>query len=73
MTLGDILLGLLVTLGFFVAAGVSRIFRRTATGVILGGVCGIAVSVTVLAYGLQSMASEIIGLDAPDLQSSDFS
>ena len=52
MTLGDILLGLLVACGFFVSAAVSRIFRRTMSGVIIGGVAGIAVSVLILVYGL---------------------
>ncbi|MDP5084043.1 MAG: hypothetical protein NWQ23_01390 [Yoonia sp.] len=52
MTLGDILLGLLVASGFFVSAGVSRFFRRSMAGVIIGGVCGIAVSVLIMVYGL---------------------
>ena len=57
MTLGDILLGLLVATGYFVAALISRAFRRTATGVIIGGVAGIAVSVAFLFYGMDSLFS----------------
>ena len=55
MTLGDILLGVLVVFGFFVSAAVSRMFRRTMSGVIIGGVVGIAVSVTILFYGLNDV------------------
>jgi heme O synthase-like polyprenyltransferase len=55
MTLGDILLGVLVVFGFFVSAAVSRMFRRTMSGVIIGGVVGIAVSVTILFYGLSDL------------------
>ena len=55
MTLGDILLGALVVFGFFVSAAVSRMFRRTMSGVIIGGVVGIAVSVTILFYGLNDV------------------
>jgi heme O synthase-like polyprenyltransferase len=55
MTLGDILLGVLVVFGFFVSAAVSRMFRRTTSGVIIGGVVGIAVSVTILFYGLSDV------------------
>ncbi len=65
MTLGDILLGLLVATGFFVAAAVSRIFRRSSTGIIIGGVCGIAVSVAVLFYGMESLFSGDAALDDP--------
>lgn len=57
MTLGDILLGLLVATGFFVAAAISRIFRRNMTGIIIGGVAGIAVSVAVLFYGMDTLFS----------------
>ena len=52
MTLGDLLLGLLVASGFFVSAGVSRLFRRWTAGLIIGGVAGCAVSVFILVYGL---------------------
>lgn len=62
MTLGDILLGLLVACGFFVSAAVSRFFRRAMSGVIIGGVAGIAVSVVILVYGL----TDIFGA-APNL------
>lgn len=55
MTLGDILLGILVVFGFFVSAAVSRMFRRTMSGVIIGGVVGIAVSVSILFYGLSDV------------------
>jgi hypothetical protein len=55
MTLGDILLGVLVVFGFFASAAVSRMFRRTTSGVIIGGVVGIAVSVTILFYGLSDV------------------
>ena len=55
MTLGDILLGVLVVFCFFVSAAVSRMFRRTMSGVIIGGVVGIAVSVTILFYGLNDV------------------
>jgi len=55
MTLGDILLGVLVVFGFFVSAAVSRMFRRTMSGVIIGGLVGIAVSVTILFYGLNDV------------------
>ncbi|MFO8128046.1 hypothetical protein [Yoonia sp.] len=52
MTLGDLLLGLLVALGFFVSAIVSRMFRGRAAGIFIGGVTGLAVSVFILVYGL---------------------
>lgn len=52
MTMANILVGIFVACGFFVSAGVSRIFRRTSTGVVIGGVVGIAVSVAILYYGL---------------------
>ncbi len=63
MTLGDILLGLLVACGFFVAAWVSRFFRRTMAGVIIGGVCGIGVSVLILFYGL----GDVFGVAPADI------
>ena len=55
MTVANILIGFLVATGFFVAAAVSRMFRRTATGVLIGGVAGIAVSVLILYYGLSDL------------------
>ena len=55
MTLGDIMLGLLIVLGFFVSAAVSRMFRRGTTGIIIGGVAGLAVSVAMLFYGLDNL------------------
>ena len=64
MTVGDILLGLLVASGFFVAAAVSRMFRRKMTGIIFGGVVGIAVSVVILVYGLTDVFA--ISQTAPD-------
>lgn len=57
MTLGDILLGLLIACGFFVSAAVSRIFRKRLTGVIIGGVVGLAFAVTILVYGLNNAFS----------------
>ena len=57
MTVGDILLGLVIALGFFLAAAVGRIFRRRASGIIFGGVVGLAFSVTVLVYGLNNVFS----------------
>ena len=55
MTVGDILLGLLIACGFFLSAAVGRIFRRRMSGIIFGGVVGIAFSVTVLVYGLNNV------------------
>ena len=52
MTLGDILFGLLIVTGYFVSATVSRFFRRGMSGIIIGGVACLAVSVVVLSYGL---------------------
>ncbi|EBA11491.1 hypothetical protein RCCS2_02493 [Roseobacter sp. CCS2] len=52
MTMGDLLLGLLVALGFFVSALVSRMFRGKMAGIFIGGVTGLAVSVFILVYGL---------------------
>lgn len=57
MTVGDILLGLLIALGFFLSAAVGRMFRRRASGIIFGGFVGIAFSVTVLVYGLNTVFS----------------
>lgn len=57
MTLGDLLLGLLVALGFFVSAMVSRMFRNRMSGILLGGVTGLAVSVFVMVYGLTDVFS----------------
>jgi hypothetical protein len=55
LTVGDILLGLLIACGFFLSAAVSRMFRRRMSGIIFGGVVGIAFSVTVLVYGLNNV------------------
>lgn len=55
MSMTDILIGFLVAGGFFVSALVSRMFRRTGTGVVIGGVAGIAVSVLILYYGLADL------------------
>ncbi|WP_108815848.1 hypothetical protein [Loktanella sp. Alg231-35] len=55
MTMGDILLGLLIVTGFFVSAAVSRLFRRGMTGIIIGGVAGLAVSVAMLFYGMEQL------------------
>ncbi|MFA8443810.1 hypothetical protein [Yoonia sp.] len=52
MTLGDLVLGLLVALGFFVSAAISRMFRGRMAGIFIGGVVGLAVSVFILVYGL---------------------
>jgi hypothetical protein len=52
MTIGDLFLGLLVALGFFVSAFVSRMFRGRMAGIFIGGVSGLAVSVFILVYGL---------------------
>ena len=59
MTIGDILLGFLVAGGFFLAAAVSRLFRKATAGIIIGGVSGIALSVFILAYGLPDMMGAI--------------
>lgn len=55
MTVGDILLGLLVTTGFFAAAAVSRLFRGHMAGIVIGGVMGIALSVAIMAYGFSDV------------------
>lgn len=55
MTFGDLFLGLLVATGFFVSAFVSPMFRNRRTGVLIGGVTGLALSVAVLAYGLTNV------------------
>lgn len=55
MNMADILIGFLVAGGFFVSAIVSRMFRKAGTGVLIGGVAGIAVSVLILYYGLSDM------------------
>ncbi|MDX8352336.1 hypothetical protein [Cognatiyoonia sp. IB215182] len=62
MSIADFLLGFLVAGGFFVSAAISRLFRRTATGIIVGGVMGIAFSVVILRYGL---ADQFDALMAP--------
>ncbi|WP_296424930.1 hypothetical protein [Yoonia sp.] len=55
MTITNILMGFLITGGFFVAAAVSRLFRNASAGIVVGGVAGIAVSVLVLRYGLADL------------------
>jgi len=55
VTVGDILLGLLIACGFFLSAGVGRMFRSRRSGIIFGGVVGLAFSVTALVYGLNSV------------------
>ena len=55
MTPADIALGLLVSVGFFVAAAASRVFRSWKAGIILGGVIGLGFSVTILAVGLPAV------------------
>ena len=57
MTIGDLFLGLLVALGFFVSALVSRMFRGRLAGIFIGGVAGLAVSVFILVYGLTDVFS----------------
>lgn len=55
MTMEDIVIGLSIVVGFFVAAAVSRIFRRTVTGILVGGVVGLGVSVAALFYGMDTL------------------
>jgi hypothetical protein len=62
MTFGDLLLGLLVALGFFVSAAVSRAFRGRMAGIFIGGVAGLGVSVFILAYGLTDVFSVAPGV-----------
>lgn len=57
MTIGDLFLGLLVALGFFVSAFVSRMFRGRMAGIFISGVSGLAVSVFILVYGLTDVFS----------------
>lgn len=57
MTPADIALGLLVAVGFFVAAAASRLFRSWKAGVLLGGVIGLGFSVAILAIGLTEVAN----------------
>ncbi len=60
MTIGQILLGLLVASGFFVSAAVSRLFRGTMAGVVIGGVVGIGVSVLIMFYGLPDVFGTVV-------------
>ncbi|MFQ1700543.1 hypothetical protein ACJ5NV_08105 [Loktanella agnita] len=60
MSIADILIGFLVAGGFFVAAAVSRLFRRSSTGIIIGGVVGIAFSVVILRYGLAEFFDAVV-------------
>jgi len=62
MTFGDIVFGFLIAMGFFVSAFVGRMFRRTGTGVLIGGVVGLGVSVALLYYGL----TEVFDLPTPE-------
>lgn len=55
MTIADFLLGFLVAGGFFVAAACARLFRRPMTGIVIGGVVGIAFSVMILRFGLADL------------------
>ena len=55
MTAANIIMGILIAGGFFVSAIVGRMFRKSSTGIIVGGVAGIAVSVIVLIYGLNNV------------------
>ncbi len=55
MTIANILMTILVAGGFFVAAAVGHMFRRATTGIIIGGVSGIAVSVLMLVYGVNNV------------------
>ena len=55
MTFANLLMGVFIAFGFFVSAAVGRLFRKSATGILLGGVAGIAVSVVVLIYGLNNV------------------
>jgi hypothetical protein len=55
MTMGDILFGLLIACGFFLSAAVGRFFRSRRSGIIFGGVIGLAFSVTALVYGLNTV------------------
>jgi len=55
MTFGDILLGLLIACGFFLSAALGHFFRSRRAGIIIGGVVGLAFSVTVLIYGLDTL------------------
>ncbi|WP_439156197.1 hypothetical protein [Yoonia sp.] len=64
MSMADILIGFLVAGGFFVAAIVSRMFRKAGTGIVIGGVAGIAVSVLILYYGLSDqLISEAVAAE----------
>ncbi len=55
MTMADILIGLMIVTGFFVSAAISRLFRRGMTGIIIGGVAGLGVSVAILYYSLDQL------------------
>lgn len=55
MTFTNIIMGIFVACGFFVSAAVGHMFRRAMTGIVLGGVAGIAVSVIVLIYGMNNV------------------
>lgn len=55
MTMADILFGFLIACGFFLSAAVARMFRGRRSGIIFGGVVGLAFSVAALVYGLNSV------------------
>ncbi len=65
MSIADILLGFLIAGGFFVSAAVSRMFRRPMTGIVFGGVAGIAVSVAIFWLGFEDF------IDAASLPATD--
>ena len=63
MSISDILIRFLVAGGFFVAAALSRLFRRPMTGIILGGVAGIAFSVFIMIYGFADVFDAIVAVE----------
>ncbi len=55
MSIANILMGIFVACGFFVSAAIGHMFRRALTGIVIGGVAGLAVSVLVLIYGMNNV------------------
>jgi hypothetical protein len=55
MSFANIIMGIMIASGFFVSAAVGHLFRRSSTGIVIGGVTGLAVSVVVLVYGLNNV------------------
>jgi heme O synthase-like polyprenyltransferase len=55
MTAANVLMGILIAFGFFVSAAVGRLFHKSSTGIVIGGVVGLAVSVVVFIYGLNNV------------------